>query len=132
MRMIQFVVMALCVAAWGCSGFNPVETITPGPVGPGGPAGQVEVIIEYPSGKPDRVVLETAGNPTVLDVTRRVARVATDFAPSGEQEVVAIGGIKNDPRAAKLWVYEINGIVMSAAPNLKYVTNGDSVRWRYR
>ncbi len=129
------ILLSLVFALAGCGYFNPGGSGAasgPGPVGSGGERGMVEVIIQYPSGQPAREVVEVAGTASVLDVTRRAARVETDLAPNGEQEVVAIGGDKNDSRAGRLWVYEINGLTHSAAPNLKYVTNGDSVRWRYK
>jgi len=126
--------LALAVAPAGCEmlNFGTSESSGPKPVGHGGRRGAVEVIIEYPEGKPVRQIIETLGEPTVLDVSKGVADVSTELLPNGEQRVVSIGGHKNDPAAGKLWVYEINGVAQSAAANTRSVASGDSVKWRFR
>jgi len=130
-RAMPLVVTIAMLLLAGCQwlGVSPSDAK---PVGPGGDKGAVEVVIHYPAGAPVRKTIEFAGSPSVLDVTRRAAPVQTDFTPNGEQQVVAIGGEKNDPARARLWVYEVNNLSQSAAANLKYVTHGDVVRWRYK
>ena len=136
MHLKAFVVMMACVAAAGCQGFNLFgggdKSGGAGPVGPGGDKGAVELVIQYPEGQPVRQMVEISGQPTVLDVTKRAATVKTEFLPDGSQRIVSIGSHANDLSNAKLWIYEVNGVTQSAAPNLRYLGNGDVVRWKFR
>ena len=130
-RALPLVVMLSAALLAGCQWLGGGASDT-GPVGPGGDKGGVEVVIHYPAGAPVSRMIPIAGSPSVLDVTRRAAPVQTDTTPDGAQQIVAIGGEKNDSARARLWVYEVNNLPQSAAANLKYVTNGDVVRWKYK
>jgi hypothetical protein len=93
---------------------------------------QVLVRIDYGGGSKvgAEYVNITGRRPTVLDVTRQVAGVATETLPNGEQRVTAIGGYGNNAALKMFWKYQVNAGFPRQAPNLVNVSPGDVITWR--
>ena len=75
-------------------------------------------------------IVTIPGRPTVLQVTRHVAPVATEITSTGEEWVVGIGKQLADVRAGTIWRYELNNEAPTTAPNLRHVEPGDVILWR--
>ena len=104
------------------------------PAPPAGPRpDQVQVYINYGVG-PETAhhLVDITGYPTVLQVTRQVAPVATEVTSTGEEWVAVIGKQRADGNAGTLWMYELNNEAPTTAPNLRHVKPGDVIVWRVR
>ena len=104
------------------------------PAPPAGPApNQVQVCIDWGVGmKITRAFVTITGRPTVLQVTREIAPVATEVTDTGEEWVVGIAARMADVDAGTLWSYELNNEAPTTAPNLRHVKPGDVIFWRMR
>jgi len=114
----------LLVAAFVCFGCQPAP-----PAGP--PPEQVQVYVYYgPDVEPLHGIVTIPGRPTVLQVTRQVAPVATEITATGEEWVVGIDKRMADVSAGTIWMYELNNEAPTTAPNLTHVEPGDVIVWR--
>ena len=95
---------------------------------------EVELLIEY--GTKKTYSMEVPAGSTVYDLLKE-ASSKHNFSLDASNDssygafIEEIGGVRNDPKAGKYWLYYLNGKLANLGASSQKLSAGDKVLWKY-